>query len=263
MKKLYILIIMLSLVLLSVQQAYADSFKITVSPLSVDFYIEDINGNVSGYYPPSGFIVGELPYMNMYKENFESDVDNPLPNQQWHELRSKVKSLIPTGKYKLVVFDMNITTETEINIGIYRTWSNMGSAYTAPIDHIFPGLTYTYEFDIPVVPPANYNDITFIKVSNPQDMITEIKAFAKAGRIGNAKFVDELIKEIQEIEKERLKPAEKDDKLTPAQKAKKEYQELMDEIDEKNAKPEKDEYVHDIAAMLLRRDIDYIINHIQ
>ena len=156
---------------------------------------------------------------------------------------------------------MNITSETKMTVHIYHHRNNIPSQdFTGIIDYIFPGLTYTYEFDIPI---PNNNGLNLIKVSNPQDMIVEIKAFAKAGRIGNAKFVDELIKEIQEIEKERLKPAEKDDKLTPTQKAKKEYQELMDEIDEKNAKPEKDEYVHDIAAMLLRRDIDYIINHIQ
>lgn len=261
MKKIYIsTILLLSLILLSVQEAYADSFKITVSPLSTDFYLEDISGKVAGYYPPSGFIVGELPYIDYYSKNGVSDVENPTSDQQWHELSPNgLDKIIPLGKYKLVVFGNSITTLTQVIMSIY-IYKNGNSGEIMPVDYIMPGLTYTYEFEIAAAPTDN--NFIFIKTSNPASLIALINALAKEGYIGDTKFVTEITKEINEIEAEKAK-GKIDDGMTPAQKAKKEYQELLKELDEKNTKPEKDEYVKDFGYSMIKKDMDYIINHIQ
>ncbi len=112
-----------------------------------------------------------------------------------------------------------------------------------------------------------------IKVAMPSDLIADVTAAGKLGYIGNTKFVNELIKEIQEIEKERTnvrKPEEQKDKerkenehLTTAQKAIKAYKELLEEITEKYQRCEKDEFVKQEAYMVLKEDLDYIIGHIQ
>ncbi len=263
MRKLYLIIFAL-LISIGIYQAQADTLKIKVSPNNIDFHVKDMNGRISGYTDTQ--LLLQIPYLDVYRsgESIEQD-DPPKPYQLWNELyTSHSKSQIMPGKHQLIVYSGNITTETEIRMDISIYWINGVSVMAATVsraDYIFPGSVYIYEFDIPITPPAN-NELTFIKVSNPSDLIIDINTLAKAGYIGNQHFVSELIKDINEIEAEKAK-GKIDDGVTPAQKAKKEYQELLKELNEKWAKREKDEFVDPFALNLLERDITYIINHIQ
>lgn len=262
MRTIYLITVLILFLIVTIsEKAYADTFKIMVSPITTDFYLEDINGNVSGYYPPSGFIVGELRYLDNYIVNGESTTEeNSTSNEQWHELNPNGDKIIPPGRYKLVVSSMNITSATKIAVQIYHHYGNMPSGdYTGIVDYIFPGLTYTYEFNLPLQKTPGVN---LIKVANSQDLIKDINALSLSNYIGNTKFVTELIKDINEVEKERAK-GKVDDGMTPAQKAKKEYTELLSEITEKYNKPENDEFIKQEAYIILRKDIEYIINHIQ
>ena len=107
--------------------------------------------------------------------------------------------------------------------------------------------------------PGQVAQITKIATSN--DLIADITTPQKLNLIGSSKFVTELTKEINEIEAEKAK-GKVDDSLTPAQKAKKEYTELLNEITEKYNKPEGDEFVKQEAYTVLREDIEYIIGHL-
>lgn len=263
MKKILIIVLALLLININIYQAQADTIKIKVSPNTIDFNVKDMNGRISGYTGTQ--LLLQIPYLDAYGsgEALEQD-DPPKPYQLWNELyTSHSKSQIIPGKHQLIIYGTNVTAETEIRMDISIDWNDGRGAHIGPVDYIFPGLVYIYEFDIPVNPPMN-KELTFIKVSNFSDLIKDINALAKEGYIGDAKFVAEITKEINEIEAEKAKGKGKmDDGMTPAQKAKKEYQELLKELNEKWAKPEKDEFVDPFALNILERDITYIINHIQ
>jgi hypothetical protein len=126
---------------------------------------------------------------------------------------------------------------------------------------IYPNAIWSYEFDVPTM-PTNNGQIVLTKVSNSADLIKDLTTAGQLGYIGNAKFVTELTKEINEIEAEKAK-GKIDDGLTSAQKAKKEYTELLKELTEKYNKPEADEFVKQEAYTVLKEDLEYIISHIQ
>ncbi len=115
-----------------------------------------------------------------------------------------------------------------------------------------------------------------VKVAVPADLIADVNAAGKLGYVGHQEFVNELIKKVQKIEKERtevqkpeeqtLRQAQGDkerEHLTPAQKAIKEYKELLKELTEKYQRPEGDEFVKQEAYTVLKEDLGYIIGHIQ
>lgn len=264
MRKIYIMVVItLLLNLITCRALASDSLWITVSPATVEFHVEDMSGRISGF-TDTDFLY-QIPYLDGYKSNSEVGVENPTTYQKWSELYTSSSDLqVLSGNHKLFIYSTGITSETmvEISIDIHRVnGSAINYARILPVEYIFPGLTYVFEFDIPATPPANHG-LTFIKVSNPNDLIADINALGIAKHMGDQHFVSELIKEINEIEAEKAK-GKMDDGLTPAQKAKKEYQELFKELNEKNTQPEKDEYVDELALYILQRDIDYIIDHIQ
>lgn len=253
------IVILLILIINSIN-AYADTLHIMISPTNTKFYLEDMYGKKTGRTPNG--LLQQIPYADQFGRSGETGVDNPTPYQSWDEIyTSDSNAFIPPGKYKLVVFGNNISTVTMIvmRIDIYKNGSAGGGT---PVDYILPGLTYTYEFEIAPTPATN--NFNFTKISNPQDMIMEINAFAKIGYIGNAEFVNEIIKKIHKIEENRTETEKDDDKhtLTSNQKAKKEYQELLNEITEKLNKPEKDEFIQGLAFVALKKDLEYIIGHL-
>ncbi len=130
-----------------------------------------------------------------------------------------------------------------------------------------------YTFDYNFMAGKNGTILTPVKVAMPSDLIADITAAGKLGYIGNQEFINELVKKVQKIEKERTevqKPEEQKDKerkdnehITPAQKAIKVYKELLEELTEKYQRCEKDEFVKKEAYTVLKEDLDYIIGHIQ
>ncbi len=138
---------------------------------------------------------------------------------------------------------------------------------------IYPSTVWTYEFEVPATPPLS-GQLMLIKAASPNDLIKDITTASQLGYIGNVKFVNELIKEMQEIEKERTEVQKPDEKnrsqgdkekehLTPAQKAIKAYKELLEEITKKYQRPQGDDFVKQEAYTVLKEDLDYIIGHIQ
>lgn len=261
MKTIHIMILLAFLMInIIIQNAYADTIEIKVSPIEIEFYLEDTQGRKTGI--TSNDFLQQIPYADQYGADSEAGVENPGPYQKWNRLyTSDSGAYIPSGKYKLVINGNNINKETQVLMRI-DAYMNNNSIMAAPGDYIFPGRVNTYEFDLPGQISPTTGQLIVTKVSTPNDLIADINALAKANYIGNAKFVAELIKDIQEIEAERAK-GKIDDGMTPAQKAKKEYQEFLKELNEKNIKPEKDEYVDGLAIWILQRDLDYIIGHIQ
>lgn len=263
-----ILKILLLLTILNINYAaYAsiNDLDITVAPNTVNFHLEDVAGNKAGYISP-GQILIQIPFIGSYIEGGETLGESTVTDAlfEWHRLYTKGgQIMVPVGKYKLIVYGDTLTAPTQIKIGISIRWDDNINwhADTLMGDYIFPKVIWKYEFDVSAVPPID-NKIMLIKISDPNDLIIDINALAKEDYMGNAKFVAEIIKEINEIEAEKAK-GKMDDGMTPAQKAKKEYQELLKELNEKWAKPEKDEYVDPLALDILERDITYIINHIQ
>lgn len=261
MKKIYIAILLILLITNTIaQNAYADTINIKVSPSNIEFYLEDSQGRKTGITPND--FLQQIPYADQYEVSSAPGVENPGTYQQWTRIyTSDSEAYIPPGKYKLVIYGNNINSETQIIISI-NVYMNKKTIMAIPGDYVFPGRINTYEFDLPGQISPTTGQLIVTKVSNPADLIADINALGKASYIGNQHFVSELIKDINEIEKERAQN-KIDDGLTPAQKAKKEYQEIIKELNEKNIKPEKDEYVDGLAVWILQRDIDYIINHIQ
>lgn len=134
--------------------------------------------------------------------------------------------------------------------------------------------TYSNKFDFQIrgmidVGQVQYIEIKYIpgqvaqitKIATSTDLIADITTAQKLNLIGNAKFVAGITKEINEIEAEKAK-GKMDDGLTPAQKAKKEYTELLKEIAEKYNKPDGDEFVKQEAYTVLKEDLEYIISHL-
>ncbi len=128
-----------------------------------------------------------------------------------------------------------------------------------------------YEFNYNYAAGRAGTTLILTKIVSPSDLLADITIAGKLGYIGNTKFVNELIKEIQAIEKGRTavrKPEEgqgdkEKEHLTSAQKAIKEYKELLKEITEKYQRCEKDEFVKKEAYTVLKEDLDYIISHVQ
>lgn len=252
----YIIILLVSLIANTFGNAYASLtyFQIIVTPININFHLEDAKGNISGYIPEG--IADEIPNMGFYMKSGE-----PGESFSSHKIEQNGSdNLISPGKYKLVLYGSTKIEQAKIGIDLGYSENSMGAGAML-VEYVLPNTIGIYEFDVPSMPPIN--NITLIKVSTPNDLITDINALVKENYIGDSKFVTEVINKIQEIEKKRVKPATKDDKLTSAQKAKKEYQEMIKELYEKYQKPDKNGYVDGLAFSILQRDLDYIINHIQ
>jgi hypothetical protein len=169
---------------------------------------------------------------------------------------------IVPDKYKLTLYGSFVPIIAKMEIGLLWRTNMTDYAEYKGNKLIYPNTVWVYEFDVPVNPPTD-NQIVLVKVAQPADLIKDLTTAGQLGYIGSSEFISEITKKINKIEEKRLKPAEKDDdnKLTPAQKAKKEYTELLNEITEKYNKPEGDEFVKQEAYTVLKEDIEYIIGH--
>lgn len=262
MKYLINILVIITLLNITLIPSYAISdISVIVRPQAIQFHIEDSNGKITGYTPNG--ILKQIPNIGNYRESGTPDADiDSTEYDEWHQIDGDGSPItILPGQYKLVLY---ATSMMKIPRASVEIWGSSTREYILFIDDIaiFPNTIAVYEFTIPTMLPTNSEGIVTIKVSNPQDLIKDINAAGQSNYIGNAKFISELVKDINEIEAEKAK-GKIDDGLTPAQKAKKEYTELMKEITEKYNKPETDEFVKQEAYNVLREDIDYIINHIQ
>lgn len=235
-------------------------FYAYIMPGNIQFQMTDPLGNTSGYDPASQTTLQNIPdtiyclhreYENITKDNSQYTLGPDKSNSRGAMV----------GTYKLKIFAPN--TVENFTFGFNVSYQNMVGHQIDIIYHaiLYPNSVWTYELTIPVVPPAN-KQIILTKISTPADLIKDITTAGQLGYIGNPKFVTELTKEINEIEAEKAK-GKVDGGLTPAQKGKKEYQELLKEITEKYNKPEADEFIKKEAYDVLTEDLEYIISHIQ
>lgn len=258
------IILLVSILILSFPCFAAEGIRINIAPKDIEYHMVNPSGLITGYTPNG--ILNQNPEVDSYMQHAITAIEGPQnPYDEWHTINQDgYPAYISPGKYNLVIYGAKVPIQTKI--GIYFWWLNQGIKgpdYTA-IHLIYPNVVWTYEFEVTQNIPT-YTQIPLIKLSTPADLIKDLTIAGQLGYIGNPHFVSDIIENINEIEKERAKPVEKDDdhKLTPAQKAKKEYTELLSEITEKYNKPESDEYVKKEAYDVLKEDLDYIINHIQ
>jgi len=268
MNKIKILLISIFSVLVFVSNAYAKT-NIEFTTCSdnnkiIEFMFIDAMGNKTGYDGQTKQIIKDN-YPNMqYGGSGSSDPDSGDVN-----LCSKVIGSVPTPSYlqpfKIIVsglqlnkYEIDFTTgeSTDYNWRAKYLYSNIKG-------WIDIGQQHTYE-----IMYTPYQPVQITRIATSTDLIADITTAQKLNLIGSSEFVSEITRKINKIEEKRLKPAQKDkddDKngLTPAQKAKKEYQELLNEITEKYNKPESDEFVKQEAYTVLREDLEYIIGHIQ
>ncbi len=262
MKKYLLFTIVVLISLVSPCYANVNSVLIGIAPSTVEFHLADSNGNLTGYTP--GGVILQLPNLTYVVWN-EPTVDPVRPDEIYHLIhRASSPFTIQPGKYKLTIYGTNIPTKARISIELRWSEDWRLVTKTSGLYLIYPNLIWSYEFDIPSIPPAA-GKITLTKVATVNDLLTDIKAAGSLQYIGNAEYINELIKEVQKIEKERLHPVENEahDPATPAQRAIKKYQKLLKEITEKYQKPEPDEFVKQEAYAVLKEDLDYIISHVK
>ncbi len=245
--------------------AFATFIGISTLNENVQFMLIDANGKRTGYEPITGKVVSEsgLPFMIYYISNVESSVPLPVHEPTQYMLQGEFPTDNIPLNMKLVVVGMKLAVAKSITVDLEE--------YTgSPTIRNYKAATITTLLDAGQI--ANYElaytpsrALVVTKAATSNDLIADINSARKLGLIGNAEFVNDLIKEVQKIEKERLHPEENDEHepATPAQRAIKKYQKLLQEIKETCQKPEPDEFVKQEAYAVLKEDLDYIIAHIQ
>ncbi len=272
--KTFILLLILIITISFPIEAQAINIYASTTSDNAQFMIIDPNGKKTGYDPVSKTIIapkGVLSNMEYHGGYISEDPNAPTDNH--YQLQGILGIDMTPFTFKLIITGMKLGKE-EIVIGLEENeqYAPYPQNHKGDVIHslLDVGQVSTYEFNyVPL------KSLTRVKIATPADLIADITTSCKLGYIGNAKFVNELIKEIQEIERERTevqKPEEHQQKtqgdkekehLTPAQRAVKEYKELSKEITEKYQKPEADEFVKQEAYTVLKEDLDYIIAHIQ
>ncbi len=254
-----ILVYTLMLLVWSPINAYSNTdFDFSSCNLIIKIMFIDSNGKKTGYDPKTGQkILEEFPNVQ-YGGTGGSDGTVAF-------FCNGVLGSIPSGS--LTIFQI-LTTGLKLDqysIGLNISESTDLSLHTAYKRSVINGLSDIGKSDTYQLTYVPYQPLKVIRVASPGGLIADINTASKLGFIGNAKFVSELIKEVQKIEKERLHPEEnvEHDPATPAQRAIKKYQQLLKEIKETCQKPEADEFVKQEAYTVLKEDIEYIIAHIQ
>lgn len=256
------ILIIFFLILITYIPAYAFIFEVTsVHPDTgmdyINFGIYDSNGTYSGYNAtdPKHKIIN----LNGFDTGSHWVGDEFAPAI---EVSNFLYGRLPdgtSGNYKLAIY----TTKLKIyQIDGWMMERTVDMGYFTIKGIIDVGQVKYWE--IKYTPMQNP---VITRIATSSDLIADITTAQKLNLIGNAKFVTEITKEINEIEAKRTKVdpshGSGDDGLTPAQKAKKEYQELLKEITEKYNKPEADEFIKQEAYTVLKEDLEYIISHIQ
>ncbi len=225
----------------------------------IQYLVINSNGIKTGYDPVLKRKIEQDPYIHYGMFATSSPDGDRLVSYQWVGVRpdgTSDKITIVTTGLKLSVYSISISfnENNDYSSTTYKESEIKG----------FADIGNSNTFEVSYVP---FQPLTVVRVSTGTSFISDITTASKLGYIGNAKFVNELIKEVQEIEKERTEVRKQDDKekehLTPVQKAIKGYKELLKEITEKYQRPEGDEFVKQEAYTVLKEDLDYIIGHIQ
>ncbi len=255
--------ILLTILFLTTYSASAVSIYIHTNTPSIEFMLIDYNNKKTGYDPNTRKHLTEakqLPLMS-YKAIWDEDplATTPAPIEGYGlQGEFPVNNIILD--MQLLVTGKNLSTSS---IVLTLEEDNTGLSYPqyaqSRIKSTILDKDQVATYNVHYIP---LQSISMIKIATSSDLIADITTAQKLNLIGNAKFVAELTKEINEIEAEKAK-GKVDDGLTPAQKAKKEYTELLKEITEKYNKPEGDEYVKKEAYDVLKEDLEYIISHIQ
>lgn len=224
----------------------------------IEFMFIDALGNRTGYDAQTKQIIKDSHPNVQYGGSGSSDPDSGDVN-----LCSKVIGEVPISNY-LQPFKITITGLMLGKYDLYLRISeatdyNWKAAYKNGKIHNITDIGILHTYEIAYTP---YQPVQIIRIATQNDLIADIATAEKLNLIGSPNFVTELTKEINEIEAEKAK-GKVDDGLTPAQKAKKEYTELLSEITEKYNKPESDEFVKKEAYDVLKEDLEYIIGHIQ
>ncbi len=272
MKVIRILLILI-ISLFFASSAYAVDILMSTFDDNIQFMIVDYNGKRTGYDPSIKSVVSESGLPNMMYE--EWNPANPAlseaeePNELTYDLQGRFPIDMQPFNIKVVITGMRLAY-SKIVLSFRENKSGLSFPQNSKSVIMYPilDINQTATYEIAYVP---LQSLVATKAANPNDLIADINAASKLGYVGNAEFVNELIKKVQKIEKERTavqKPEEsKSDKekehLTPTQKAIKEDKELLKEITEKYQRPEADEFVKQEAYTVLKEDLDYIIGHIQ
>lgn len=253
----YIITILMSLLFTISAYAAPHSMQIDVfAKPFVNFKIVAPNGLATGYDPniqPNNL----APNLNEIQGAGYGLLDMPdTPDIIGTEF-NYIKNIL-AGNYKIVCFGRGLVSYTIVIAYDWQPITTPPISQVKKIGFANTGTVQTYEI---IVPDSPASGIVINKIASPADLITDITTAGQLNYIGNARFVTEITKEINEIEAEKAN-GKMDDGLTPAQKAKKEYTELLKEITEKYNKPESDEFIKQEAYTVLKEDIEYIISHL-
>lgn len=266
-----------------------------MSPSEVQFQVIDPAGNVTGYDPATGKIVNNIPNTHYFMDQEPTGPVEPTKYQKFMVIQPTLISdttTVATGIYTIKVFGSVMPEDFHFTMQLYYHGYMGPQVFGEASGTVTPNTTLTYQMTVPAVPPpGGQMPITMIassssvpalppaqtppasggagvqnppaKVVTPADLIAEITAAGQSGQIGNAEFVNELIKKVNALEKEQTESQEHPNEVSSAQKAIKKYQKFLKEITERYQKPEKDEFVKQEAYAVLKEDLDYIISHIK
>lgn len=220
-----------------------------------NYVVTDPLGRRTGFDPTSNQSFNEIPNSTYIESGFGGPEEPQPDNFMELHIRDGVD-----GVYKIKVIGNSLG-----NLLVSISYPQPPNGPRLPvIQHItdINKVDY-YELNYSYTAAIAGNALPLIHIAYPSTLIDDILLLAKLAEIGNQEYVNELIEKVHEIEKERTKPQEKDEHLTPAQKAIKDYKELLKEITEKYQRPEGDEFVKQEAYTVLKEDLEYIIGHVQ
>lgn len=237
--------------------AYASmSIYIGTKNTNAQFMLVDYNGNRTGYDPITQSLISEtkLPSITYFIGNS----DHPV-----YVLQGRYPVTMTPLNMKIVLTGAQLSS----NIGVAVEIEETDSGLAFPQSTVLKGFMTILDvnqvstYDVAYTPAQTF---VFTKVAVPSDLIADITTAGKLNLVGNQLYINELIAKVNAIENARTQPTtaitgedehDDDKKLTPAQRAKKSYQKLLQEITDKYNKPEANEFVKQEAYNVLKDDL--------
>lgn len=252
MRTIKIAIILFSLAGFSANAlALPNDFYTVVAPSEVQFQVIDPLGNITGYNPNTKTVLNNIPNTEYIEDVATTGAEEPTKDEIFHKIHPTLimdNVFIATGKYKIKLFGSSVLETVRLDFrSFYQGYK--GVQLIGQLNSIiYPNVTWTYEITIPDVPPPTKN-IPLIKVSTPQELITDIKTAGQLDYIGDVQYSENLTDRIAQVS--LLKGDQK-----------KRYEDILFELTSLYNKPEQDRFIKKEGYDVLKEDLEYIIRHI-